>query len=291
MILTLDIGGTNIKTGIFENSRFTQLNSYETGIKDSSFNMLDRISFIIDETLKTYKISGVAISTAGIVDSMNGKIAYANENIPNYTGTEISKYIMQKYNLPSTVENDVNCALLGELTQARYKDTQSALMFTIGTGVGGAVFVNGKILSGYSFSGGEVGYSIFNGQNIEKIASTTALVNNVKSRINLEELDGKWIFDQAINYKNQICIDEIDKLVENIVNLIVNSLSLLNPEYVILGGGIMEQKEYLLSIIQEKFEKMYTNNFVKQSTIIEFAGLGNAAGMFGAYEVYKNKIK
>lgn len=291
MILALDIGGTNIKTGIFENSTFTQSNSYETGIKDGSFNMLDRISFIIDETQKYHKISGVAISTAGIVDSMNGKIAYANENIPNYKGTEISKYIMQKYNLPSTVENDVNCALLGELTQSKYKDVQSALMFTIGTGVGGAVFVNDKILSGHSFSGGEVGYSIFNGQNIEKIASTTSLVNNVKSRINIEEIDGKWIFDQAINHKNQICVDEIDKLVENIVNLVVNSVSLLNPEYVILGGGIMEQKEYLQPIIQEKFEKMYTNNFVKKSTKIVFAELGNTAGMFGAYEVYRNKIK
>ncbi|MFM1524122.1 MULTISPECIES: ROK family protein [Helcococcus] len=291
MILTLDIGGTNIKTGIFENSKFTQLNSYETGIKDSSFNMLDRISFIIDETQKYHKISGVAISTAGIVDSMNGKIAYANENIPNYKGTEISKYIMQKYNLQSTVENDVNCALLGELTQAKYRDVQNALMFTIGTGVGGALYVNGKLLFGHSFSGGEVGYSIFNGQNIEKIASTTSLVNNVKSRINIEEIDGKWIFDQAINYKNQICVEEIDKLVENIVNLVVNSVSLLNPEYVILGGGIMEQKEYLQLIIQEKFEKMYTNNFVKQYTNIEFAELGNTAGMFGAYEVYRNKIK
>lgn len=291
MILVMDIGGTNIKTGIFDGDNFTKLNSYNTDIKDSAFNMLDRISHIIEDVKKNYEIKGVAISSAGIVDSKNGKIAYANENIPNYKGTEISKFIFKKYNLPSSVENDVNCALLGELTQPKYKDVKNTIMFTIGTGVGGAIFLNGALHTGHCFSGGEVGYSIFNGENIEKVASTTALVNNVKAKINLENIDGKWIFDQAINHNNQICIEEIDKLVENITNLLVNSVSLLNPQYVILGGGIMEQKTYLAPILQQKFNQMYKNEFVKQHTKLAFAKLGNTAGMFGAYEVYKKHIK
>lgn len=291
MILTLDIGGTQIKAGLINSEgQLIEKSKHDTNVKSENFNMLDRISKIINEKIEEYDIDGIAISTAGVVDFNNGKIVFANKNIPNYTGTEISKYIYEKYGLSSTVENDVNCALLGELSLEKYSEIKSAVMFTIGTGVGGSTVINGEIFRGTTFSAGEVGYTIQNGENIEDIASTTSLVKNVKYKIKKEDINGLWIFEQA-KRGDKVCIEEIDHLLDNIAILINNVVSIINPDVIILGGGIMEQEEYIRPILEDKLKNILKNELVKNSLKIEFAKLGNDAGMMGAYRQFKKKYK
>lgn len=290
MILVLDIGGTQIKAGLMSSKgEMIEKLKFDTNTKQDNFNMLNRISEIIDKIIAKNEIKGVAISTAGVVDYNKGKIVFANKNIPNYTGTEISKYIFEKYGLVSTVENDVNCALLGEMSLLKFEKVNNAVMFTIGTGVGGAILLNGELFRGATFSAGEVGYTIQNGENIETIASTTSLVNNVKNRIDNENIDGFWIFEQA-KQGNQICKEEIDKLLENLAILINNVVSIINPDVIILGGGIMEQEAYIRPIIESKLNNILKNELVKNSLKIEFAKLGNDAGMFGAYNQFLKKF-
>lgn len=296
MILTLDIGGTQIKSGLFqfENiSDFIETKKYDTNIIDERFDMLSRLDEIIKEFIAIHSLEGVAISSAGVVDSKSGEIIYANKNIPNYIGTDLSKFIQEKYGLKSAVENDVNCALIGEMSLKKYSGIESAVMLTIGTGVGGAIFLNGKIYNGYLFSAGEVGYTQQNEKNIEEIASTTALVKIVSKKVGPnfnEKIDGRWIFDKAINENNQICIESIQEIIRNIAILINNIASILNPEVVILGGGIMEQKDYIHPILIKELDKIMTNKLVKSNLRVEFAELGNKAGMIGAFINYKNKI-
>lgn len=291
MILTLDIGGTQIKTGLINSEgQLIEKSKHDTNVKSENFNMLDRISKIINKKIEEYDIEGIAISTAGVVDFNNGKIVFANKNIPNYTGTEISKYIYEKYGLSSTVENDVNCALLGELSLEKYSEIKSAVMFTIGTGVGGSIAINGEIIRGATFSAGEVGYTIQNGKNIEDIASTTSLVKNVKDRIKKEDINGLWIFEQA-KRGDKVCVEEIDNLLDNIAILINNVVSIINPDVIILGGGIMEQEEYISPILEDKLKNILKNELVKNSLKIEFAKLGNDAGMMGAYRQFKKRYK
>ncbi|MFL8887639.1 ROK family protein [Helcococcus kunzii] len=291
MILTLDIGGTQIKTGLINSEgQLIEKSKHDTNVKSENFNMLDRISKIINKKIEEYDIEGIAISTAGVVDFNNRKIVFANKNIQNYTGTEISKYIYEKYVLPSTVENDVNCALLGELSLEKYSEIKSAVMFTIGTGVGGSIAINGEIFRGATFSAGEVGYTIQNGKNIEDIASTTSLVKNVKDRIKKEDINGLWIFEQA-KRGDKVCVEEIDNLLDNIAILINNVVSIINPDVIILGGGIMEQEEYIRPILEDKLKNILKNELVKNSLKIEFAKLGNDAGMMGAYRQFKKRYK
>lgn len=289
MILALDIGGTQIKTGLFNNKgEIIELSKFETNIKDDDFSMLDRISEILDLILEKNNIEGIAISTAGVVDNENGKIVHANKNIPNYKGCEISKFIWDKYKIKSIVENDVNSALIGELSLEEYSKVKNAVMFTIGTGVGGAILINGQLFRGSDFSAGEVGYTIQNGQNIESLASTSSLVEKVKERVKKDNIDGLWIFEQAKN-NNNICVEEIDNLLENIAILINNVVSIINPDLVILGGGIMEQDEYIRPILESKINNILKNDLVKNSLKLEFAKLGNKAGMIGAYYQFLKK--
>lgn len=184
----------------------------------------------------------------------------------------------------------MNSALLGEVSYGSFNKVHSAIMLTIGTGVGGALYLNGGIYNGFSHSAGEVGYAIINDRNIEDIASTTALVRNVKARLGHEKVDGHWIFDQAINHENKVCTEEINSLVRSLVYLISNYVALFNPEVVILGGGIMEQSDYLRPIILDTFKNVNTNQLVVENTKIEFASLGNEAGMLGAYSHFKKTV-
>lgn len=293
MIALMDIGGTSIKYGIVdpETERYERLGELETNTQESNFQMKNRIDEVIKRGFSQYKITGIGISTAGIVDNQSGEIVYANKNIPNYKGSNLKEKLEKKYEIPVAVENDVNSALLGELHFGLSKEVHSALMLTIGTGVGGALYINNQIYHGFSHSAGEVGYAIINGKNIEEIASTNALVQNVKKRLSKEEIDGHWIFDQAIEQNNIVCIEEIENIVINIVLLMNNYVALINPEVVILGGGIMEQSEYLKPLVIEKFNELNKNELVIENTKIEFATLGNQAGLLGAYCHYKKQIK
>ena len=290
MIGMIDIGGTNIKYGKInpESEEYELLGEIPTKANQKNFQMMDRLDRVIDILDESGDLKGIAISTAGIVEPVTGEIIFANKNIPNYKGTKLKELLEKKYEIPVAVENDVNSALLGELTFGPYEKVHSALMLTIGTGVGGALYLNGEIYHGFSNSAGEVGYSFMNGKNIEETASTTALVTRVKKRLKQEDIDGRWIFDQAINHQNPIAVAEIDALITELVYFINNFVSLLNPEYVILGGGIMEQEAYLRSRLTEKFRMINQNQLVVEKTKIEFASLGNQAGMLGAYTHFKN---
>ena len=292
MIALMDIGGTSIKYGIIdpETEQYKLLGELTTNVREPNFQVENRIDEVIRRGFSQYKINGISISTAGIVDNQSGVIVYANKNIPNYKGTKLKENLEEKYEIPVTIENDVNSALLGELHFGLLKEVHSALMITIGTGVGGALYINNEIYEGFSHSAGEIGYAIINGKNIEKIASTTALVRNVKDRVGKKDIDGHWIFQQAIEQNNSVCIEEINNLMVNIAFLINNYVALINPEVVILGGGIMEQSAFLKPLIVEKFNELNKNKFVIENTKIEFAKLGNQAGLLGAYCHYKNQI-
>lgn len=292
LIAIIDIGGTNIKYGVIDSitEKYQLLGALATDVHTKDFRMEDRLDVVLSIIKKKSQITGIAISSAGIVDEKEGKIIYANKNIPNYKGTNIKAYLENKYRVPVTVENDVNAALLGELHYGAIKSAHSALMLTIGTGVGGALYLENKIHHGYTHSAGEVGYSIINGHNIEATASTSALVRNVQKQLKRDDIDGRWIFQQAMEFGDSICEREIQKMLEELALLVNNYVALINPEYVILGGGIMEQEDYLQPLFLQIFEKINTNELTRKNTKIRFASLGNKAGMLGAYVHYKKQV-
>ncbi len=289
MIALIDIGGTQIKYGILneETQDMTPIGKVNTNTAEKDFSLLNRLYSVIEKIGRDYLIDGIAISSAGIIEPTTGEVLHANNNIPNYINTKIKQNVEEIYNVPCSVENDVNCALLGEIHFGNLQNIQHALMITIGTGIGGSIFLDGKVFHGSSFSAGEIGYSYLGDDNIETVASTRALVNKVRQRTGNFEIDGVWIFEQA-KQGNVICIEEIDKFTEALLKIIINNISLLNPEVVILGGGIMEQKEYLSEKVNQKFN-LYKNHYVKHRTKIHFATLGNQAGMLGAYQHFKEE--
>ncbi|MDQ0150619.1 ROK family protein [Eubacterium multiforme] len=286
----IDIGGTNIKYGVIEEEgNIIKSSERSTEAHKGGMSIIDKVKEIIREMNKEYKIEGICVSTAGMVCPKEGKIVYAGPTIPNYTGVEIKKILEKEFNIKCEVENDVNCAALGELWLGAGKGKESMACMTIGTGIGGAIIADGKIIPGFSNSAGEIGYMLVNGEQIQNIASTTALVRSVANRKGIDENDinGKEIF-KGYEEGDSICIDEIEKLADTLALGITNIVYLFNPEVVVLGGGIMAREDILRPLIDKSLKK-YLIESVYNNTNIAFAELKNTAGMMGAVYNFKNR--
>lgn len=288
--ICIDIGGTNIKYGVLnEEGNVLFDGSRKTSVYEDGNDILGDIDNIVCNLINKYQVEGVGVSTAGVVDDESGTIIHAGKTIPGYIGTDIKGFIEEKFLLKCEVENDVNSAALGEAFLGSGKGYKSIFCMTIGTGIGGAIILNNDIVRGASKSAGEVGYINVNGKPIQEIASTKILVENVAKRKNIKvsDINGRIVFEEG-KRGDSICYEEINKLVDNLTELISSVVYFLNPEVIILGGGIMEQREFLEPKINSSLKAKLPKAFF-ESTKIEFAKLGNRAGMIGALYNFINK--
>ena len=148
-ILALDIGGTDIKYGII-NESFDILEAHKTPT-NAHLGGAHIIDTIIDISKNYTNIDKIAISTAGQVDSHSGVIVYATDTIPNYTGTRLKEAVEKETGILTVVENDVNSAAYGEAHFGAGKGYDSFICLTYGTGIGGAIFLNGDVFKGSPF--------------------------------------------------------------------------------------------------------------------------------------------
>lgn len=282
--VSIDIGGTSIKYGILdENIKFITSGEIATEAQKGGKNILEKVINIVSEYKKEYTLSGVCISTAGMVDCEKGEIIHASDLIPNYTGTQIKKTLEDIFSIPCEVENDVNCAGLAEYFSGSAKGASISLCLTIGTGIGGSIIINDRVFHGFSGSACEVGYMNMFKSKFEDLGATSILVKKVAKLKNCSEnhIDGKLIFEMAKN-NDEDCIKAIDEMVDILGIGIANICYVINPEVVVLGGGIMAQKDYLYDKIRLSLDK-YLIPTISSKTKLEFAKNQNKAGMLGAY--------
>lgn len=282
--VSIDIGGTSIKHGILdENIKFITSGEVATEAQKGGKNILEKVINIVSEYKKEYTLSGICISTAGMVDCEKGEIIHASDLIPNYTGTQIKKTLEDIFSIPCEVENDVNCAGLAEYFSGSAKGSSISLCLTIGTGIGGSIIINDKVFHGFSGSACEVGYMNMFKSKFEDLGATSILVKKVAKLKNCSEnhIDGKLIFEMAKN-NDEDCIKAIDEMVDILGMGIANICYVINPEVVVLGGGIMAQKDYLYDKIRLSLDK-YLIPTISSKTKLEFAKNQNKAGMLGAY--------
>ena len=292
-IMVLDIGGTAIKSGLYIDGELTDIRETPTEAQKGKEHVVNRAKGIITDYQQHSAFERIGISTAGQVDPVRGEILYANENIPGYTGTKLKEIMEQQFHVPACVENDVNAAAIGEFVFGAGKGFKEFVCLTYGTGVGGAIFTNGKLYTGSSFSAGEFGAIVthpearFAGQNIfsgcyEEYASTTALVKNAK-RFDSSLSNGRKIFERFAEPDVKALVD---RWILEIVYGLTTIIHMLNPECAILGGGIMEQP-YVLEQLREKLYPNLISSF--RQVKIEKAALGNRAGMLGAAVLHERR--
>ncbi|WP_065107510.1 ROK family protein [Streptobacillus moniliformis] len=281
-IICFDIGGTNIKYAIIEDISNIEVKTIETRItKDDNYILEDVLKII--ELNKDVK--AVGISTAGVVNSKTGEVIFAGPTIPKYTGTKFKEIIEAKFGIETFVENDVNSAAFGEYCFGDYKG--SMFMLTIGTGVGGSLILDGKVFSGASMTAGEIGYMPLNDGHFQDFSSATYLTNYVSERLN-KKVDGKYIFESAKN-GDKLCTEAIDKMVYNLTTGLLNIVYMINPDNIVIGGGITAQGEYL----EEKILKVLDERIIGKQfkSNVKLANLKNSAGIYGIYNIVRKEMK
>lgn len=291
-ILVFDIGGTAIKYGICRDGHLEETKECPTEASKGGPHILNTICQLAEHL---FPFDAIGISTAGQVNPEDGFIIYANQNIPDYTGTQFQKILQERFHVPVAVENDVNSAALGEAVFGAGKDKKSFLCLTYGTGVGGAIIENRQVYHGSSFSAGEFGAVITHAEEklsgtdpfdgcYERYASASALVKMV-SEINPSLTNGRQIF---ANLDCPEIKSAVNKWIDEIVLGLTTLIHIFNPSCIVLGGGIMVQP-YILEQINIRIPQMVMSSF--SHVQIFSAKLGNSAGLLGAYYLAAQKLE
>ena len=297
-IVGIDIGGTMIKYGLISvDGEISAGGEIPTEAEKGIENLFQKIFGII-EVYPKEELLGIAVSGTGQIDGNVGKVIGGNDIIPGWIGTDLVKMLEKKFSLPAVLENDVNCAALGEKWLGAGKEKKDFVCVTIGTGIGGGIVVNDDILRGDTCVAGEFGHIqiVKNGHECmcgkkgcyERYASTTALVRMVKEKTGFK-LNGKEIFTRE--RAGETIFKEI---VEEWIDYLTDGLStityIFNPSLIIIGGGITKQGDYLLNRVNKNLASKIGVNYRKNLSI-RFAELGNNAGILGAVYLLLKKIR
>ncbi len=294
--MAFDVGGTAIKFGLVdENFEVLVSGEVPTNTYKDTDNM---VVAALDAKLQEYvgQFSAIGISTAGQVDFENGVINDGVANIPNYNHSRLREVFEAKYNVPVAVDNDVNCAAIGEAHFGAAQGESDFLCLTYGTGVGGCIYINGDVYRGSKFAGGEFGHMATHKDGrpctcgrigcYEAYAACRVFTNAVSERMG-RKMTGREIFKEE-NLKNPIIIEEIDKWEDEIALGLRNLCYIFNPSLIVLGGGIMSE-DLLIGHIREKVDAQLEPNY--KHVRIEKAQLRNKAGMLGAAWLASERLK
>lgn len=296
-VIGLDIGGTAVKYGLLdENGVILELGEFPTEAEKGVENLFKNICKVIDKYLSD-DILGIAVSGTGQIDGTIGKVIGGNPIIPGWIGTNLVEKLEDRYKIPAVLENDVNCAALGEKWIGAGKNSENFVCLTIGTGIGGGIILNGDIFRGDTYVAGEFGHIqiVKSGEEClcgkkgcyERYASATALVKMVKEKTG-KTLNGKEIFELEKSGDK-----EIKEIVDRWIDYFTDGLStiayIFNPPLVVIGGGVTKQGEYLLNRILVSLDSKLGINY-KKNLKIKFAELGNNAGILGAEYLLLKKV-
>lgn len=296
-IVGIDIGGTMIKYGLITlTGEILESGEVSTEADKGVENLFNKLVTIIESYSKE-ELLGIAVSGTGQIDGSIGKVVGGNDIIPGWIGTNLVERLENRFNIPAVLENDVNCAALGEKWLGAGREEKDFICITIGTGIGGGIVLNNNIFRGDTCVAGEFGHIQIVKDGIqclcgkkgcyERYASATALMRMAKEATG-EDLGGKEIFDREKSGDPLM-----KKVVSEWVDYFTDGLStiayIFNPPLVVIGGGVTKQGDYLLSKFNESLSTKLGVNFRKDLKI-KFAELGNNAGMLGAEYLLLKKL-
>lgn len=302
----IDVGGTTCKIGFFETSgKLIDKWEIKTNTENNGATILSDIAQAVDNKLAQEGVSkddvqGVGIGVPGPVKSngvvnrcvnLGWGIVNVEEELGNLTGLKVK------------AGNDANVAALGEMWQGAAKGCKDVIMVTLGTGVGGGIIVDGKVVAGFNGAGGEIGHITVNHDEIEacncgqygcleQYTSATGIVRVAKRKLaktndettlrSFAELTAKDVFDEA-KAGDAVALGLVDEVCGILGATLSNIACVVDPEVVVIGGGVSKAGNILIESIQKHFVE--TSFHACRNTKFVIAGLGNDAGMYGCVQM------
>ena len=301
-VFGLDIGGMSVKIGLFKGEELIEKFNIKTNTDNKGENILPstvaKIRCIMAEKgIDKDSVKGIGIGVPGAI--IHRGVAKQAVNI-NWENVDVKGYVEGELGLLTLVANDANVAALGEMWKGDFHGDNVAL-FTLGTGVGGGIIVNGKIVEGTAGSGGEVGHfpivdedlpwtcGCGNKRCVEQLCAAPGLVKQAEialveddqdSSLRLmDKIEAKDVLDQAKN-GDKIALKVVDQYTYYLGKTLAIVASITNPSVFIIGGGVSNAGRFLLDKIEDNYKKLA---FIGASNAdVVQAKLGNDAGIYGA---------
>lgn len=286
MYLVFDIGGSSNKYALIENDKIVEKFSskQEKNMEDLLKFFEDKINFFA----KSHKIDGIGFSSPGTVDSSTGNI-YGKSAVEFITEYNFALEIKNKFNLPVAIENDANCAALAEIFYGKVDKNYLAFLI-IGSGIGGSITKNGKIIKGNSLEAGEFGYMLLknedgNFDNFSKLATLPNIRRKMIKKYGIDE-STYLIFDKYMQ-KKEPYFTEVDQMFTYLAMGIYNIFYTVNPEKIYLGGAISSDERF----VREIKNKLNTGVFKSIDIDISPVSFFNDNNLYGAYANLKQSIE
>ena len=302
----IDLGGTTAKIGLFTTSG-ALLEKWEvpTDTSNAGEHILENLAAAVlgkmkEKSIQPEQVEGVGIGVPGpVLDSSIVPIVCAN--LGGWGERNVSAQLSGLLDgLKVLVGNDANVAALGEIWMGAAKGAKNAVMVTLGTGVGGGVVVNGKVIDGVHGAGGEIGHITVNRHEtavcgcgkrgcLEQYSSATGVVRCMKKLLDENpdadcvlrgrDFEAKDVFDAARN-GDALAAREVDEMSDTLGMALANIASTVDPEAFLVGGGVARAGDVLFAPLNKHFQEYAFKSC--RETPIKQASLGNDAGIYGA---------
>ncbi|MBO4356251.1 MAG: ROK family protein [Clostridia bacterium] len=307
----IDLGGTNIAAGIVdENYNIIAKGSTPTIPSRPTDEIVADMAALCKKIaegagIPLSAIEACGIASPGTANSDTGVVEYAN-NIPMLY-YPMTKKLSEFLGIGKVyLDNDANAAALAEALAGSAKGASSAIMITLGTGVGGGIIINGKIYSGFNHAGAELGHIVIEKDGKpctcgrkgcwEAYSSATGLINMTKEKMlsdrntvmwkmcdnNIDKVSGRTAFNAMKHYKDKAATEVCDRYISYLACGIANIMNIFQPEVISIGGGVSNEGDPLFVPLREKaYKEDYAKNSANHPKIVR-ATLGNDAGIIGA---------
>ena len=303
-VFGVDLGGTTVKLGLFD-AEGTLIEKWEipTRTEYSGVNILPDIADSLKQCLARHEISqdqvlGGGIGVPGAV--LEDRFVKPCVNLNGWGGFDVAQTLSDLCGYPVKAVNDANAAALGEMWQGGGKGYRNVVFVTLGTGVGGGVIVDGKLLTGAHGSGGEIGHiKLYDNADfhcgcgkrgcLEQYASATGIVHEAQRLLesedtpselrNLEQVTAKDVMDLAKAGDGLAC-RVADFFGDSLGRALASVSCVCDPEIIVLGGGVSKAGSYIVDLVQTAFVKYAFP--AAEPTKFALAALGNNAGIYGA---------
>ena len=299
-VFGVDVGGTTVKLGLFD-AQGNVLDKWEipTRTEDEGSHILPDIADSIREKMKRIdkdSVVGVGVGAPGPIDSKG--VVHRAVNL-GWGTFSIKDTLEDLLNVPVMAGNDANVAALGEMWMGGGQGCRDLIMVTLGTGVGGGIIIDGRILTGSGGAGGEIGHmhvedeeeescncgnkgcleQYSSATGITRLANRLLAASGRDSVLRGREVSAKSVFD-AVKAKDPLAVETAEKFGKYLGDALASIACVVNPEAIVIGGGVSKAGEILIDYIRPHYGK----NVFHGSREVKFslATLGNDAGIYGA---------
>lgn len=298
----VDIGGTTVKIGLFDREGCV-LDKWEipTNKENKGVSIIPDVAQSLlakmrEKGIGEEDLAGIGVGAPGAVDE-EGTLVGGAVNI-GWDAFNIPKAMNAYINVPVKAANDANAAAFGEMWQGGGKGYNNMVAVTLGTGVGGGIIINGRLLSGATGAGGEIGHihleddeteecGCKNKGCLEQYASATGIVRLAGRRLKRDEtpsvlregtLSAKSVFD-AVKAGDRVAIEIAEQFGDYLGKGLAVVADVVNPEIFVIGGGVSKAGEILLTFVEPRFQKYVYQQC--RGAKFALAKLGNDAGIYG----------